>query len=125
VNVCDTFINHDEFHPLHLWFVCTLPREGRVVILNLTSRDSCIDLACPIAFGEHSFVQHDSLIQYQNGSDPEIELVEQAFTLGLFTPDEPASPALIAKIRAGALRSEFTSRRVQEAIRRCPWTTPG
>jgi len=122
VNLGDTFVNRDPNHPLHLWFVCTLPNEGRVVIVNLTSADACVDRSCLITPGEHPFVTHDSLIQYQRGSVAKAEDIELAFARGLFFSRQPASDALIAKIRAGALRSEFTQGAVRKAIESCPWT---
>jgi len=115
----------------HLWFVCTLPDDhGRFVTFNLSSFDSCVDPTCLIVPGEHRFVRHDSLIHYQLGRLRDVEKIELAVAKGLFSFDDRASPtsgswasdALIARIRAGALRSEFTRGDVRKAIENCPWT---
>lgn len=122
MNVGDTFVNRDPGHPLHLWLVCTLPDdEGRVVILNLTSFDSGTDPTCLIEGGEHPFVRHDSLIEYQRGQLVPIAWIERAFDAGLFFSHAAASDELIAKIREGACRSDFTPGNVRAAVENCPW----
>lgn len=124
MNVGDTFVNRDPGHPLHLWFVCTLPdSQDRVVILNLTSLESCVDPTCLIVEGDHRFVRHDSLIEYQHGRIVPVSFIEAAFEASLFFSDEVASDELIAKIREGASRSEFTPGDVRDAVGRVPLGT--
>lgn len=125
IHVGYTYINVDPYFPLHLWFVCTWPdREGRVVTLNLTSFDSCVDPTCLIVPGEHPFVTHDSLIEYQRGKLTQLTQIEQALDFALFVPRQVAADALMTKIRQGALVSEFASFGVKAAITNCPWTPP-
>lgn len=58
--------------------------------------------------GEHPFIQHPSVIAYAYSRIRTVDAIETAITNGAAKKREPASPALLKKVRAGLLDSDFT-----------------
>ena len=120
----DTFLPVSSQSPIpaHLYFVCTLPDSNdSVVILNMTSVKVICDDICKLAVGDHPSVIKPSYIEYGEGTLSRVDDIRQALKLGLFVSKQPAAPALIDRIRKGALVSDFTPIKVQRAIQACPW----
>ena len=118
MNVGDTFLL--PIQGSHLNFICTLPNvRGEVAVLNLTSQD--FDDACLIEVGDHPFVRHTSYIAYNRGKLYAESDIDAAVRSGGVVPREPATDALIQRIREGALKSDHAAAKLQRAVRECPW----
>lgn len=116
----DTFWGIDRQH--HLWIALTAPTlEGSVIVANFTShypsdKASC-DANCTVVNpGEHPYPRRPSCIFYR-GSHAEtlqdiLQGIERPFRRG-----EPLSPALLRRIRRGALDSPRTPDDVKDAVR--------
>src|SRR5262249_4899877 len=88
--------------------------QGSVVLLNVTTWRPGCDENCIINPGEHSFVKHRSVIRYESGIVA--TLSQQDKLRPIASSRAPASDALVAKIQAGALRSDLTPQKVQALI---------
>ena len=68
MNLGATFINRNLGSPDHLWIVCSPPQpDYSVLMFNLTTRDNALDETCIVRVGEHPFVTHDSVVDYDRG----------------------------------------------------------
>jgi len=123
VDVGDAYLRLTSDSGDHLWFVCTQPNgAGEIVVFNLTTRQSWAkDLTCILKPGEHPFVVRESIVYYQRGLLLPVSKVQAGIARGTCKTRPPGSPALMQKIREGALQSAFTAKKLQAAIRGCPW----
>jgi hypothetical protein len=110
----------------HLWFVCTRPDvDGEVAIVSVTStKEWTKDLTCPLEAGDHPFIEHDSVAAYQRARLLTVTTIEARIKRLHFEPKEPGEPALLHRLREGALDSPFTPNDVKACIRRCHWYPP-
>ena len=116
----DTFWGIDRQH--HLWIALTAPEpDGSIFVANFTShypadKESC-DADCTVVNpGEHPYPRRPSCIFYR-GSHAENQMdilqgIERPFRRG-----EPLSPALLRRVRQGALDSPRTPDDVKDAVR--------
>lgn len=116
MKLADTFV---PAHPIkaHLWVViyCDL---SQAAIVNLTTRWPGRDDSCIIQPGEHPFVQHETIVEYQHSRllDAEQKTALERFGIKKFS--EPVSEALLLKIQRGAIASQFTPQKIQALIQR-------
>lgn len=110
----------DTYKWEHLWVVCSLPDErGAIVIINFTTRRTPSDDNCIIRPGEHPFVKHDTVMAYEKA-----RILDTGAQKAIVSnparcpPHVPVSPALLAKIQLGALKSDLTPQKIQAAIER-------
>jgi hypothetical protein len=112
----DTF--HSELDG-HLWVVLTEPdASGRIVCVNYTTRHDRSDATTVCQAGEHRFFTHETVVAYRYAQRYTTKTVAQYLEAGTFTVKQPCSPALLNKVREGALRSDFTPNHIISALRR-------
>lgn len=85
---------------------------GIAVCVNVSSRKPHSDTTVILQRGDHSFVTHESVINYQDAREMPINLVEQALTARtsqfVCVPHDPCSPELLGRIRDGLAKSKPT-----------------
>ena len=100
----------------HLWVVISLPGDdGSVVIVNFTSWRAGCDENCVIETGEHKFVTHKTVVAYEKARlvSAQNQAALAKISVGRW---DPVSPALLARIQAGALSSDLTQQKLQKAV---------
>jgi len=113
----ETFLGALPDQTPHLWVVLTPPDDtGEVVIVNFTSDH--FDTTCPIEVGEHPFVKHRTFVRYQDAVLTSAKLLQKGVSKGFLQPHKPLSPALLKRIREGAVISDFTPAKVVSAVKR-------
>jgi len=113
------FLSVQESVLEHLWIVLTGPDvDGRVVIVNVTSRVHCADDACLLDVGDHPFVSHESAIAYRLAKLVPNTQLDDWERRRYLQPRPGVSAELLERIQAGALASRFTPRGIKVAIRR-------
>lgn len=104
----DTFLGGAEVHGEdHLWVVINDPQahNGIALIVNVTTLRPEAETTCILKKGEHPFIKHDSYVRYMSARDPKAQDLDKLIKLGKFKPREAVTPALLAKLRAGAQAS--------------------
>ena len=89
----------------HLHIVISPIINGKVLLVNITSPKHDSDLTCVLKVGDHPFLTHDSVINYGDATDSEVELLKLSIRTKLITPKDPVSEELLKRIQAGALNS--------------------
>jgi hypothetical protein len=111
----------DTFHSDldgHLWVVLTEPdSQGRVVCVNFTTQHARSDAATVCQAGEHPFFTHETVVAYRFAQRYTTKTVTEYLKTGTFTAKQPCSPALLNKVREGAVRSDFTPKHILAALR--------
>ncbi len=94
----------------HLWVVLWGPAGAAdsylVVSLSTFRRHS--DRTAILQAGDHPFIQHDTCAVYADARRTTAAKLRQALAIGEAIAREPASAELLAKLRAGLLRSPYT-----------------
>ena len=112
VNEGDTFLFEYPEPYNHLFIVITKVENGTVACTMITSvkgNPNHDDPACIIHAGDHPFIKHDSFIAYKNTVIFEESMLIKNLENGIYPKKEPVTPALLAKIKAGA----FNSKKIQ------------
>lgn len=118
MNPGDTFLSLSPGSLDHLWIVVTPPnRDNEIAIVNMTTKRADSDLACEIAVGDHPFVQHDTVISYADAQLVPHQLIESNVRKAVLPTRAPVSRELLRRIQYGALASDRTPIKVQDAIR--------
>jgi hypothetical protein len=117
LTIGDSFVNQNLGSPEHLWIVVAGPTlADEFVIFNITSwREGC-DESCIVESGEHSFVQHRSVVAYARGQllSREMWALLQRYGCNM---KARVSPELLRKVQEGALASDFTAGKLQSIVR--------
>jgi len=94
------------FKTRHLYILIAAEQKtNRGLIVNITTyRDGC-DRSCVIMPGEHSFLKHESVINYGDSKIASISTIEEALPKGVIKPHDPVSPGLLKRIRESGLKS--------------------
>jgi hypothetical protein len=66
------------------------------------------DPTCVLQPGCHPFVKHESYVLYRRARIDPVAHVQKLVAQGLFKPQDPVSPEILAAIKAGLLASPFT-----------------
>jgi hypothetical protein len=106
----------------HLWLIITDPRlnGGQVIIVNLTTQKKDSETTCVISPGEHPFVKHSTVVNYQDACECPVNSIEGA--LGKLTSThiearEPLSAEILKRVKLGALASPAIKRRYKAIIK--------
>jgi hypothetical protein len=114
----DTFLtgdgNEDNFH---LWIILSSPTEGEVVTACLVTAHKRSERLVVLNKGDHSFVQHESVIAYRFSQIRAVEDIQELLRSGAAKPRDPVSPALLKRIQTGLLDSDFTPNGVRAYFR--------
>ena len=108
MNQGDSFLGGGELHGSdHLWIVINDPAAhgGAALIVNVSTLRDEAELTCILKKGDHPLISHESYVRYASARNPDVAKLQEAFKRGLFRPQPAATPALVAKIRAGASAS--------------------
>ncbi len=105
----DTFIRGDA--DKHLWVVLSDPKidRERVLVVNLTTLDARKEKACLLRRGEHSWISHDTCVNYGDAVVTTLASLNAAKDGGAIKMNTPLSPVVLKKIRDCALESERMS----------------
>lgn len=123
MKVGDTVFGLDD---KHLWIVLTSPTpEGTVAVANLTTHDPvertfCNPQCVVVHPGEHPYPKHDSCVHYQKAYMTDFKILRRGIERRLYRMNAPLAPALLERVRQGALDARMTSRDVKLAIRSDP-----
>lgn len=116
MNPGDTFLIPDGIST-HLNLVLAVLRDGSVIVCHFTTRRKYSDNTCVIQPGEHSFVQQETVVRYDQAhicAADRVQFLESVITRHL----EPLSGNLLARIRQGALNSPQTPEKIKTALRK-------
>jgi len=119
------YLDFDRTSVAHLWILIAQPHpepDERVIVSVTSDGPHVTDRACELAPGDHEFIKHRSFVVFRKASIVTVGDLQSWASRGNVNVKAAASPALVDRIREEALRSPFTSRRVQAAIRDCWWT---
>ncbi len=111
----DTFLPHDV-NLEHLLVVISDPEsnpDDDIVWVNITTYRQDKDCACILEKGDHPYIRHRSVVRYEDSEPIPRGIFESLVGLGHLNPREPATPALLDRLRKGAERT----RRLPEASR--------
>lgn len=90
----------------HLFIIIAIEKSSQTALLvNITTPKIGYDNSCCIAFGEHPYVVHDSIINYADSRITAIANLEYCLQNGIFKKHTPVSGQLLKKIQDGALKS--------------------
>lgn len=104
----DTFLAGEQVHGTHhLWVIINDPsaHQDTALFVNVTTLSTIAELTCVLKAGEHPFVKHDSWIRFASAKTALVAQLDRLESLGLIIRQQPAPPALVQKIRAGAAAS--------------------
>ena len=118
LNCGDTFLTGDEDdETLHLWIVLTPPTEGEFVVASVTTRRRKSETLVILRVGDHPFIRHDSVISYAHSKIMTVEAIEIAILNGAAKIREPVTEAILRRVRAGLVDSDFTPNGVRHYYR--------
>ena len=95
----------------HVWVVCSLPSsDGSVLLINMTTARADSDRNCVINEGEHSFVKHETVMEYEKARIISKEGQAAIYGMPAKCPRKgPVSLTLLTRIQEGALSSDLTT----------------
>jgi hypothetical protein len=109
----DTFIisGHGQRSP-HLWVLLWGPAGSADAFLSvsLTTLRPHSDGTCVVKVGEHPFIKHDTCVMYADTRRITQEKLDLAVAAHRAFSQEPVSPELLSRLRAGLFASAFTPR---------------
>lgn len=101
------FLSRRPSYPTeHLHIVVSPIIDGKVLLVNVTSKKFSSDDTCVLTIGDHEFIHHDSVISYADAIAVDISKIQEAISMNVFKPHKPVSEGLLARIQAGALISD-------------------
>ena len=116
MNAGDTFIIDVPGTSLdsHLWIIISDPvtRPDEVILVNFTKYGASKDQACIVERGEHPFISQRTCVEYRRLKVASVEQLQAFLDHGLMSSHNPASPDLLAKIRAGVPNSRMHNEHV-------------
>lgn len=108
VSCGDTFLTGDGSEDFHLWIIITPPTEGEVVTVCMVTAHKKSERLVVLSVGDHPFIKHESVIAYRWSTIRAVDDIESAFLTNAAKRREPISEALLKRLQAGLLDSEFT-----------------
>lgn len=108
LNCGDTFLTGDSSEDFHLWIIITPPTEGEVVTVCMVTAHKKSERLVVLDVGDHPFIKHESIIAYRWSKIRAVDEIESAFLTQAAKPREPVSDAILRKVQAGLLDSDFT-----------------
>ena len=107
-------------HTPHLYVVVTAPYGDppRVVIVNLTSKQSHSDTTVVLLSSDHPFIDRETVVNYNKAGSVCLERLKHEIEDGTAKPEAPFSAHLLKTIQQGILDSARTPRGIKELCRR-------
>lgn len=72
------------------------------------------DPACIVQEGEHSFITHESYLDYRNSRIESVSHIRAGIADGFFKEHQPVTESLLRKIQQGLYKSKRVSRHIQD-----------
>ena len=89
--------------------------------MNLTSRTAESDLTTLCQVGEHSYIRHESVINYRAAQWLDLAEIDKALAGGIkimpFKQFDSCTDAFLQKVRCGLLTSKFTPKGIKNDCR--------
>ena len=105
----DRFLTGDgEEDNFHLWVVITPTEEGEVVTVCVVTAHRRSERLVVLQTEDHPFIQHESVIAYGFLKIRTVSDIQELLNRGFAKRRDPVSAALLKRIRAGLLDSDFT-----------------
>jgi len=102
-----TFLSRNvHYSTEHLYIIISPIIEEMVLFVNITSKKENSDVSCILNKGDHEFIRHQSIVNYADATEANVNKVREAITCLLFKPQKPITPEVVTKIQKGALKSE-------------------
>ncbi len=119
LRIGDAFRGIDALN--HIWFIVTHPTpDGEVIITNFTrhapDKATCSEDCVVVDQNDHRYLTKTSCIFYRDIRRTTVQQIVKGIA-GEFRREEPLSPALLRRVRQGALDSDLVPRAVKDAIR--------
>lgn len=94
-------------HREHLWVILSDPKkdEQKILIANVTTLDDWKERVCLLERGEHPMVTHESCVYYEESRVTTLKALYDGKDAGLVKVVDPVSPALLQRMREGAMAS--------------------
>lgn len=107
VNAGDTFLPLNLYN--HLYVVCSDPAidAERVLLLSFTTWKPKEEDCCILQVGDHPFIRHRSCVRYKDAGIASVRAILLLVDKGEMRRCEPVSCDLLARIRAGASKSDY------------------
>lgn len=87
----------------HIWIVISKPLDGRVLCVNITDAERCLDSPCQFERDEHCTIEKRSAVIYRKARTFEAVKVDAELAWGKFVRQfPPYSDALVKRIVEGA-----------------------
>jgi len=115
MNVGEVFLIPDGIG-IHRYFVLAVLKDGSLVMCHFTSRGARSDLTCIVQAGEHSSIDRETVVRYDQAhvcAADRITNLESVITKKL----DPLSEELFARVRQGALDSSQTPDYIKDLLR--------
>ena len=116
MNAGDAFIIAEPgtSYDSHLWIVISDPAKDpeQVVLVNFTKHRADKDQACVVECGDHPFIKQRTCVEYRRARMLSVKTLQTFLDSGLMVSHKPASPDLLARIRAGVPRSRMHNEHV-------------
>lgn len=106
----DTFLGGADLHgDDHLWIIINDPNahKGIALIVNISTLRPGAETTSIVKPGEHAFIKHDSYVRYLSARSARVSDIATAIKAGKLKTHQAASPALLAKLCAGAQASNM------------------
>ena len=112
----------DPDTPAHLHLVLTEPNAaGEVILVSITTRRAKSETLVCLDAGDHEFIRHPSVIAYAYSKIVKVQELAALEKQGNLVRKQSASPALLARARAGMRDTDRAAREVQALFRQlCP-----
>ena len=109
----------DRYAKDHLWVVLTEPHgdSGDVVIVSLTTKRTGSDLTVVLRPGDHSFIDHETVVFYADARIVEAGALTALIALNRERRHDNCSPELLSRIQQGLFDSPFTPKKIKEYCR--------
>lgn len=115
----DTFVNQATvLVRSHLWAIISDTQQSidKIVIVNVTSSPIDGDASCLLKSGEHPFIKHDTYVNYHEAKVVTLALLDELQAKGLITSHACLDCDVLARIRQGAMQSQFTKTAVRKVL---------
>ena len=88
----------------HLYVVISDPakHDGKCVIVNVTTQRAISDTTCVLQPGEHPFLKHNSVINYEDAIKTSAAAIEMSLKKGLVCSHSDMPSKVLERIIAGA-----------------------
>ncbi len=112
-----TFLAKRPSYPTeHLHIIISPIIDGKVVLVNVSSKKFDSDDTCVLCVGDHEFITHDSVINYGDAVAAPVSKIQEYLAMKQFKPLKPVSEGLLMRIKAGALESSAFPKSLKKYI---------